>query len=108
MPRSVAVPNDATFMFEGRTYRIGDIEPLEPTKICTDNRGRRWACGARSRIAFRNMVAGKWLRCRTIEQRESDHVIDCRIGNTTFSSVLTRNKTFRPLRDARAATRMPY
>jgi len=104
IPKNVRVPNNAEFSFDGQSFRIVDVVPVAPTKICIDDLGRRSACGARARIQSRNAVAGRVLKCRVLDQSGTSTVIDCKFGTSTLSQVLTESSADALRQDAAQST----
>lgn len=80
VPRSVRTPDSVTFVLSAKTYRMTGIDPVPPQKVCKAREGRRWACGLRSRMALRNMISGKQIRCRVLkEMPEGEQLVDCEL-----------------------------
>lgn len=64
VPKSVKVLDSITFSVGDKSYRLVNVQPIPPQYVCKDSRGKRWACGLRSRINLRALIAGKQIKCK--------------------------------------------
>lgn len=93
VPQRVKVPDSATFILDGTTYRLIGVAPVQPHYICKEATGKRWSCGLRSRTTLRALIAGKQIACMTVERPDNDVVVvDCETSpGMTLARALLKN-----------------
>lgn len=78
------------FSFNGVSYRIAELEPIERSRVCIDKQGRRFACGLNAFKALGNIVRGKFLECRVLSDEEAEKIAECVIEGETLAQILSR------------------
>ncbi len=83
------VIDSASFMQNGKKYRLIEIQPIATGKTCTNADGQRWACGLRSRVALNQLLAGnKPVRCAPQGEREGFMLVECLRGDKDIAASL--------------------
>lgn len=85
------------FSFNGVSYRIADLAPVERTRVCIDAQGRRFACGLNAFKALGNIVRGKFLECRILPDEDVEKTAECVIEGKTLAQILSRVPGLPPL-----------
>lgn len=62
--------NAALFDADDVRIRLAHVVPVPRDAVCTDDTGRRLACGLQARAALHNALAGKTVRCREAFARD--------------------------------------
>lgn len=76
--KDLKVIDAANFLSGGKAYRIVGLAGLEPNQICRDDRGRRWACGVRSRATLRALLQQTAMtRCLPADREASPTPVTC-------------------------------
>lgn len=78
------------FSFNGVTYRVMDLVPVERNRVCIDAQGRRFACGLNAFKALGNIVRGKFLECRILPGEDAEMTADCVIDGKSLAQILSR------------------
>jgi endonuclease YncB( thermonuclease family) len=83
-----------------RSVTIAGIDRVAQDETCTDEHGRRWACGLRARGAFRAFLRGRAPVCTLPPDRAGKSVISsCRLGKQDIGTWLVSNGWARPAED---------
>ncbi|MBO6759062.1 MAG: thermonuclease family protein [Roseibium sp.] len=89
VPNSVRVPDSVTFRVRGKTYRLQDVDPVPPKKVCGNADTGRWACGLKARLALRSMIAGRQIQCSTSKPSGAEgRLVRCATNLTDIASAL--------------------
>ena len=78
------------FSFNGVSYRVAELEPIERSRVCIDEQGRRFACGLNAFKALGNIVRGKFLECRILSDEDAERTAECVIEGKTLAQILSR------------------
>lgn len=83
------VIDSASFMQDGKKYRLIEIQPIATGKTCTNADGQRWACGLRSRVVLNRLLAGsKPVRCAPQGERDGFMLVECVRGDKDIAATL--------------------
>lgn len=63
VPDRIQILDSGRFSFNGRSYRIAGVRPVDVKRICKDSDVGRWSCGRMAGIFLGNLVRGKRLLC---------------------------------------------
>jgi endonuclease YncB( thermonuclease family) len=96
---------DATSFKNGLSeIQLLDIEGPTGNAVCKDAEGLRWACGLRARAALHNLLRGRTLSCRSMNDITAKRFgAYCAITGDDVGAALVRNGWARPRSDAYAA-----
>lgn len=76
------VREDASFLAEGRRWRIAHVVLPERSRTCPFDGGRQWPCGARAWAQFSGLVSGARLVCdRPPVMTEVAPELECRLSS---------------------------
>ncbi|KAA0699419.1 hypothetical protein DTW90_08490 [Neorhizobium sp. P12A] len=76
----------------GRKIQLQGVLPTDPGRICVDDSGKTWPCGATARTALRMFLRGRTVDCDMPESAgQTDTVASCRYAKTDLSDWLVRN-----------------
>ncbi|MHA6687771.1 thermonuclease family protein [Mesorhizobium sp. A556] len=82
-----------------RSVTIAGIDMIAQDETCTDEHGRRWACGLRARGAFRAFLRGRAPVCTLPDPAEKSVVSPCSLGKQDIGTWLVSNGWARPAED---------
>ncbi len=85
------------FSFNGVSYRVADLNPVERGRVCIDTQGRRFACGLNAFKALGNIVRGKFLECRVLASEDAEKTAECVIEGKTLAQILRQVPGLPPL-----------
>jgi endonuclease YncB( thermonuclease family) len=112
-PEQLAIPNgpvpdvvldppyvvlDATSFKNGLSeIQLLDIEGPARNAVCEDAEGLRWACGLRARVALHNLLRGRTISCRSMNDTAAKRFgAYCAITGDDVGAALVRNGWARP------------
>lgn len=96
-------PSAGLIEAKGLSVTIAGIDRIAQDETCTDEHGRRWACGLRARGAFRAFLRGRAPVCMLPpDHAEKSVTASCRLGKQDIGTWLVSNGWARP------ATGGPY
>lgn len=85
------IDGDATFMAEGRRWRIAHVDLPERSFSCPFDHGRRWPCGVRAWAYVSGLLAGIRLDCDPpLPAEEAVPTIDCRLEDVSIAERILR------------------
>ncbi|WP_407049820.1 hypothetical protein [Methyloraptor flagellatus] len=76
--------------------RLDGIEPIDLSRLCTDDAGRRWACALRARGALVLAIQGRQLRCILSERTDTPRPAACTIAGRPLALDLIRQGWLTP------------
>lgn len=85
---SLRILDSGSFIYEGVSYRLTEIRPVPPRKICQSTTGGRWACGSRARAFLRRLVVEKRVRCRIDQQLDKETLVECRTSDSDVGALI--------------------
>lgn len=91
VPPSFRTVDSASFVINGKTYRLDGLEPIPPDHICKSPQGSRTACGRRGLVALRRELAGKTLACRQTGSDGAVTLIECGGAGLALSVRMVRD-----------------
>lgn len=84
------IDGDASFVAEGRRWRIAYVALPKRSHLCPNAAGSVWACGLRAWATFGALIADRTLLCRTLgETTLPVQPVECWIREKSVAEILT-------------------
>jgi len=90
VPQRIKVLDSTSFSFGEGTYKLADIRPIAPKRLCQAIEGGRWPCGRMASIFLGNLVRGKRLLCDIEQQGKTAVLSHCAIGSRDLAAEIVR------------------
>lgn len=88
VPERIKVLDSTSFSFGDGTYRIANIRPIAPKRLCGAVEGGRWPCGRMASIFLGNLVRSKRLLCDIVQTGKTAMLSHCAIGQRDVASAI--------------------
>ncbi len=98
--------DSATFVTEGRTFRVAGVVPPALDRTCTNADGTEWPCGRIALTSLRLFLRGRAVECfYVLTQATAEMTAPCRVGPTDIAAWLLTQGWATPAADASDAYR---
>ncbi|MCE1238275.1 MAG: hypothetical protein LWW93_18140 [Hyphomicrobiales bacterium] len=95
------IDGDASFLAEGRRWRIAHVELPKRSHLCPNAAGAVWACGLRAWATFGGLIADRTLLCRNVgEPVFPAQPVECWIREKSVAETLLAGGWADPAADA--------
>ncbi len=82
------VISSSRFTFKNEEFRLAGVEEVERNRVCTPPDGRRYACGLNAFKALENLLRGRYVECRVVEESGALRSLECRINGQDVRALL--------------------